>query len=220
MNVHRIVQVIALLTVAGLLAAACAAPSAAPPQPAATPEPAPATAEGTPYKIGFCASITGSGSSLGIPERNTAEMLAAQYAGGLTGPDGVHHALQVIIYDTESNPDTAASVASRLITQDQVDVLVCGTLSGNSMAMLPIATENEVHEELARMAASYNRSAEEMEEQMARQGLMSSLRASIRERKTIGELRHLVTITDAIPGSNVPGSDSADGDKTDEGGDA
>ncbi|MCP4531223.1 MAG: ABC transporter substrate-binding protein, partial [Delftia sp.] len=42
------------------------------------------------------------------------------------------------------NPDTAASVASRLITEDEVDVLVCGTLSGNSMAIMPIATENEI----------------------------------------------------------------------------
>jgi branched-chain amino acid transport system substrate-binding protein len=50
----------------------------------------------------------------------------------------------VIVYDTESNPDTASSVASRLITEDEVDVLVCGTLSGNSMAIMPIATENEV----------------------------------------------------------------------------
>ena len=77
------------------------------------------------------------------------------------------------------------------------------------------ATENEVHEELARMAASYNRTAEEMEEQMAQQGLLSSLRSSIRERKTIGELRDLVTITDA-----TPGGETSDGDTNDEGGDA
>jgi branched-chain amino acid transport system substrate-binding protein len=139
MKVHRISLIITLLTVVGLLLAACATP-----EPTATPEPAPETTEGMPYKIGFCAAITGPGSSLGIPERNTAEMLAEQYAEGITGPDGVHHALEVVMYDTESNPDTAASVASRLITEDEVDVLVCGTLSGNSMAIVPIATENEI----------------------------------------------------------------------------
>jgi branched-chain amino acid transport system substrate-binding protein len=101
---------------------------------------------GTPYKIGFCAAITGPGSSLGVPERNTAEMIAAQLTaeGGVVGPDGVGHAVEVIMYDTESNPDAAASVASRLITEDEVDVLVCGTLSGNSMAIMPLAAENEV----------------------------------------------------------------------------
>ena len=99
--------------------------------------------EGTAYKVGFCAAITGPGSSLGVPERNTAEMLAEQYP-SVTGSDGVQHDVEFIIYDTESNPDTASSVASRLITEDEVDVLVCGTLSGNSMAIMPIATENEI----------------------------------------------------------------------------
>ena len=60
------------------------------------------------------------------------------------------------------------------------------------------------------MAASYNRTAEEMEEQMAEQGLLSSLRASIRERKTIAELRKFVTITDAKPGSDDAAEDAGE----------
>jgi len=139
MKAHRRSMVVALVVAVILVLAGCATPA-----PSATSAPAAGATEGTPYKIGFCASITGPGSSLGLPERNTAEMIAEQYADGITGPDGVHHAVQVIIYDTESNPDTAASVASRLINEDEVDVLVCGTLSGNSMAVVPIATENEV----------------------------------------------------------------------------
>jgi branched-chain amino acid transport system substrate-binding protein len=132
MKTRQIHLFIVLLTVASLVLAGCAGKGPK------------SGSEGTPYKIGFCASITGGGSSLGVPERNTAEMLADQYADGITGPDGVHHALEVILYDTESNPDTASSVASRLISEDEVDVLVCGTLSGNSMAVMPIATEAEV----------------------------------------------------------------------------
>ena len=69
------------------------------------------------------------------------------------------------------------------------------------------ATENEVHQELARMAASYHRSVEEMEDQMLQNGLMSSLRASIRERKAIGELRKLVTLKE----SEAAADDSAQG---------
>ena len=57
------------------------------------------------------------------------------------------------------------------------------------------ATESEVHQELARMGASYNQSAEEMEAYMEQNGLLPSLRASLRERKAIAELRKLVTIT-------------------------
>jgi branched-chain amino acid transport system substrate-binding protein len=100
---------------------------------------------GTVYKIGFVAAITGPGAGLGVPERNTAEMVADQLAeGGITGPDGVHHEVEMIILDSESNPDTAASVTSRLIEEEEVDILVAGTLSGNSLAMVPLATEAEV----------------------------------------------------------------------------
>jgi branched-chain amino acid transport system substrate-binding protein len=157
MNGRRFSLIANLLVVIMLALGACGPtpePTEAPPteppptEVAATEAPPPPTeapsAEGTPYKVGFCAAITGPGSSLGVPERNTAEMLAEQYADGIMGSDGVHHDVEFILYDTESNPDTAASVASRLITEDEVDVLVCGTLSGNSMAIVPIATENEI----------------------------------------------------------------------------
>ena len=46
---------------------------------------------------------------------------------------------------------------------------------------------------------------------MAEQGLLSSLRASIRERKTVGELRKFVTITDAKPDAGDDAGE-ADGD--------
>lgn len=122
-------------------------PKAAEEEPEAAEEAAAEAMEaGTPYKIGFIAAITGPGAGLGVPERNTAEMVAAQLeeAGGVIGPDGVKHSVEVIILDSESNPDTAAATTSRLISEDEVDVLVAGTLSGNSMAMVPLATEAEV----------------------------------------------------------------------------
>ena len=137
MNTRRVSFVLDLLIIAGLVffnGAALATPGHAA---------APAK-EGTPYKIGICSAITGSGSSLGLPQRDTAEMLAQQLKDGIVGADGVHHSVKFITYDTESNPDTAASVVSRLIKQDEVDVLVCGTTSGESMATVPIAMENKV----------------------------------------------------------------------------
>ncbi len=59
------------------------------------------------------------------------------------------------------------------------------------------ATENEVRQEIARMASSYDRSPAEMEEYMQRQGMVAALRVSIRERKTVTELRSLVTLTES-----------------------
>ncbi|MCS7350106.1 MAG: ABC transporter substrate-binding protein [Anaerolineae bacterium] len=135
-----------------ILLIACAAPTPTPtPPPPATPTPAPAAPPtptptpkvGVAYKIGFIASITGPGASLGIPERNTAQLVQAQLnaQGGIVGPDGVRHEVQILIFDDESKTDTAASVARRLIEQEGVVVLVAGTLSGPSLAMVPIATE-------------------------------------------------------------------------------
>jgi branched-chain amino acid transport system substrate-binding protein len=148
--------VVLFLVVAGLVVACSGETTPAQEEPAqeepaqeevAEEEPAEeAPAAGAAYKIGFVASITGPGSGLGVPERNTAEMMAQQLeeAGGVVGPDGVAHPVEVIILDSESNPDSAASAVSRLITEEEVDVLVAGTLSGNSMAMVPLATEAEV----------------------------------------------------------------------------
>ncbi len=164
MKFQRTLVLLALLLAALLVVMGCGGAAPADSQPAAE-EPAPAeaapveeeaaeaaaesmaagTEEGQPYKIGFIASITGPGSGLGVPERNTAEMVAQQLEeSGITGPDGVRHPVQVIVLDDESNPDAAASAASRLINEEQVDVLVAGTLSGNSMAIVPLATEAEV----------------------------------------------------------------------------
>jgi len=128
----------------------------APPSPAAPPKDTATSAslaatqvpptEGTPYKIGFFASITGGMSSLGVPERSTAEMIATQLeeAGGLLGPHGVVHRIEIIIYDDESNADVAATAASRLIQQDEVDVIVGGSGSGPSLAVVPMMQEAEI----------------------------------------------------------------------------
>lgn len=97
----------------------------------------------TPYKIGFIASITGPGASLGVPERDVARMLQERLTvqRGVVGPDRVRHDVQILIFDDESKPDVAAGLARRLIEEDKVTVLVGTTLSGPALAMVPIASE-------------------------------------------------------------------------------
>lgn len=142
------------------VAIACAAPAsdggsaggdAAADQEAPAPDPAEAAASADEamdggYKIGVVVAETGGASSLGLPEANTARMVAAQLmeSGGVADPSGTMHPVEVIIYDSETNPDTAAAAISRLILEDEVDVIVAGSTSGNSMAMAPIAAENGV----------------------------------------------------------------------------
>jgi trigger factor len=58
-------------------------------------------------------------------------------------------------------------------------------------------TENEVRQELGLIAARYDKSLPEMEDYMERNRLLPALRGELRDRKTLGELRKLVKITDA-----------------------
>jgi branched-chain amino acid transport system substrate-binding protein len=176
MKARHVLLMLAISVVILALAAACApaptpVPTAAPPtaapaqpttapaQPTTAPPPTsaptaastapPATVApkvGTPWKIGFISSATGGGASLGVPERDVANIVAAQLkaAGGIVGPDGVKHEVQILINDDQSSADTAATLARRLIDQDQVQVLVASTLTGTSLAIVPIATEAKV----------------------------------------------------------------------------
>ena len=77
--------------------------------------------QGVTYKIGFAPGVTGGGSFLGEPERNVGEIIAAQLeaSGGIVGQDGVRHEVEVIIGDTETNPDVAVSLAGRDVYLDR-----------------------------------------------------------------------------------------------------
>src|SRR5512147_2671835 len=90
------------------------------------------------YKIGAIFSITGPGSSLGIPERDTALMIEADVnaKGGIKGPDGKMHPLKLVIYDDASDETKAVLAAKKLIDEDKVTAVVGTTLSGTSLAIV------------------------------------------------------------------------------------
>ena len=99
-----------------------------------------------PYRVGAIFSITGPGSSLGIPERDTALMLEADInrRGGVKGPDGALHPLKLVIYDDGSDETKAVLAAKKLIDEDKVVALVGTTLSGTSLAILDTVQRAEV----------------------------------------------------------------------------
>lgn len=107
--------------------------------------PLPASAQEA-YKIGAIFSITGPGSSLGIPERDTALMLEGEInaKGGIKGPDGRLHALKLVIYDDASDETKAVLAAKKLIDEDRVTAIIGTTLSGTSLAILDTIQKAEV----------------------------------------------------------------------------
>ncbi len=101
---------------------------------------------GSTYRIGFMAAITGNSSFLGEPERDVALMIQQQIKekGGIVGPDGVLHPVEILIHDTESNGDVAVPVAKKLIDDEKVIVLIGPTASAETMALVPIVQEAQV----------------------------------------------------------------------------
>jgi branched-chain amino acid transport system substrate-binding protein len=157
----RCVLWLVVLSLVALLIAACATPTPTPaptpPPPTAAPaQPQPTAAAaatattapkvGAAWKVGFISSATGPAAALGVPERDVAKLVSDQLkaAGGVTGPDGVKHDVQILVFDDQSSADTATSLARRLIEQEQVQILVATTASGPSTAIVPIVTEAKV----------------------------------------------------------------------------
>ncbi len=125
-----------------VMLAACASPVPAP-APAAAP---PASTAGETYKIGFLAAITGSAAFLGEPERDAARMVQQQLdqQGGISGPDGKRHKVEIIILDSQGSGDVAIPLVKKLIDDDKVVAIVGGSTSPESLAMVPIAQEAQI----------------------------------------------------------------------------
>jgi len=154
---NRMIWVMLIVALASLVLGGCttpaapvptaAPPTAAPQQPTAAPQQptaAPQATKGDPYKIGVVVSITGPASSLGIPERDTVLMLQdlVNKAGGIKGPDGAMHEVQVIVEDDASDASKATLAAKKLVEQDNVAVLIGSSGSPASLAMVETATKN------------------------------------------------------------------------------
>jgi branched-chain amino acid transport system substrate-binding protein len=87
-----------------------------------------------PIKVGSFLSVTGPASFLGDPELRTLQMVVKDLnaKGGVKGQP-----LELIHYDTGGNAREALSFVKRLIQNDKVDIIVGGTTSGDSLAVIP-----------------------------------------------------------------------------------
>ena len=88
-----------------------------------------------PIRIGAFLSVTGGAAFLGDPEQKTLELYVAKLnaAGGVLG-----RKLQLVAYDSAGDAEKARTFAKRLIEQDKVDVIVGGSTTGETMAVVPL----------------------------------------------------------------------------------
>ncbi|ABW66643.1 ABC transporter substrate-binding protein [Desulfosudis oleivorans] len=93
------------------------------------------------YRVGCIFSVTGKASWLGEPEKKTAEMLAEKInaAGGING-----HKLKLYIEDDQGDNTRAVNAAKKLINRDKVCAIIGPSVSGATMAILPVMQEAEI----------------------------------------------------------------------------
>lgn len=92
-------------------------------------------------RIGGLFAVTGPASFLGEPEKRTLEMLVkeANEKGGINGQK-----LEAIIYDTGGDATKAVQLATKLIKDDKVSVIIGPSTTGESMAVIPVAEKEKV----------------------------------------------------------------------------
>lgn len=147
MSVRRIWRIMPLFILVALLMAACATP-AAPAEPAAS-DGGEQTSEavasdngcvGT-IKLGAAVSETGKYAREGKDTRQGydtwVDWVNNEYGGVKVGDDCYN--VEIIYYDDEGDPDTAANLAEKLITDDEVDFLLGPYSSGLTMAASAIS---------------------------------------------------------------------------------
>ena len=82
--------------------------------------------------VGVTLSATGPAASLGIPEKNTFDLLPTTIAG---------EKVNYIVLDDATNPTEANKNARRLVTEDKADVIIGSSTTPTSLAALEVAAE-------------------------------------------------------------------------------
>ena len=98
---------------------------------------------GADINVGVTLSATGPAASLGIPEKNTIELLPAMIGG---------QKVNWIVLDDGSDTTKAVTNTKKLISEDKVDVIVGSTITPNSLAMVDVVADAETP--MISMAAS------------------------------------------------------------------
>lgn len=91
-------------------------------------------------RIGSVVAMTGPASALGLPEKNAIDLLQEQIASDASLPFTV----KFITYDDGSDPTKSVNNVRKLITEDNVHIVICCTTTPTSMAILETVTQAKV----------------------------------------------------------------------------
>jgi branched-chain amino acid transport system substrate-binding protein len=75
-------------------------------------------------RIGYVSPLTGEAASFGEPDSYVLGVVRKAIAGGITGANGTHYTVEILQKDSQSSPQTAASVANDLINGSHVDLML------------------------------------------------------------------------------------------------
>lgn len=92
-------------------------------------------------RLGALLAVTGPAGYLGMPEKQTLEMLVeeANAKGGINGEK-----IQLIVYDTQGEEARAMNFFKRLVTKDKVVAVIGPTRTGTTLAIVPFANKAQV----------------------------------------------------------------------------
>lgn len=92
-------------------------------------------------KIGAVLDLTGPGSSLGVPEKDTIELWEAEInkKGGINGQQ-----VDVVIVDNASDETKGVMAFKKLVEEEQVCAVIGASQSGTTIAMIKSATEAKI----------------------------------------------------------------------------
>jgi len=92
-------------------------------------------------KIGALFAVTGPASFLGLPEKQTLEMLVDEVngSGGINGEK-----IELIVYDTKGSDQEARKKFLRLVKKDKVIAVIGPTRSGSTLAIKDLADSEKV----------------------------------------------------------------------------
>jgi len=92
-------------------------------------------------RIGGLFAVTGPAAFIGDPAKKTLEMLVKETnrKGGIKGMK-----VETVIYDTGGDPTKAVQLATRLIKDDNVNVIVGPSTTGESMAVIPLVEKAKI----------------------------------------------------------------------------